>query len=70
MTTDLKAALQDAEKAYHRLMTGQSAVEFRDQNGETIRYSAISAPRLMGYILDLKRQLGMSSGSAPMRAWF
>lgn len=56
--------------AYHRLMTGQSAVEFRDQNGEMVRYSAVNASRLQGYILELKRQLGIGSTSAPMRAWF
>lgn len=66
----LKITLQEAEVAYHRLMTGQSVVEFRDQNGELVRYSAVNASRLMGYILDLKRQLGMGAGQGPMRVWF
>lgn len=66
----LKARLRDAEAAYHRLLTGQSVVEFRDQNGELIRYSAIQSSRLMGYILDLKRQLGLVNGHRPMRAFF
>lgn len=70
MTTELKVALKEAEKAYHLLMIGQSAVEFRDQNGEMIRYNAMSAARLLGYIADLKRQLGIATNSAPMRAWF
>lgn len=70
MALDLNTALQDAEQAYHRLMTGQSAVEFRDSNGELVRYSAISANRLMGYILSLKQQLGLASNIGPMRAWF
>lgn len=70
MATDLKEVLAQAEQAYHRLMTGQSVVEFRDQNGETIRYSAVSAFRLQGYILDLQRQLGMMPKAGPMRAWF
>ena len=70
MALDLNTALQDAEQAYHRLMTGQSAVEFRDSNGELVRYSAISANRLMGYILSLKQQLGLASNVGPMRVWF
>lgn len=70
MALDLNTALQDAEQAYHRLMTGQSAVEFRDSNGELVRYSAISANRLMGYILSLKSQLGLATNVGPMRAWF
>lgn len=70
MAMDLNTALQDAEQAYHRLMTGQSAVEFRDSNGELVRYSAISANRLMGYILSLKSQLGLATNVGPMRAWF
>ena len=69
MTNDIRVVLQEAEAAYHKLMTGQSVVEFRDQNGETIRYSAINAFRLQGYIADLRRQVG-AGGSAPMRAWF
>lgn len=67
---DPKIALADAEAAYHRLMTGGSAVEFRDSNGELVRYSAVSATKLMGYILSLKQQLGMPTQSAPMRPWF
>lgn len=72
MAIDLNVALQEAESAYHRLMTGQSAVEFRDFNGELIRYSAISANKLQAYILDLKMKLGLiAPGSiGPMRAWF
>lgn len=70
MTIEIKVALKEAEQAYHKLMIGQSAVEFRDQNGEMIRYSAVSAPRLLGYIASLKRQLGLASNSSPMKAWF
>lgn len=69
-TIDLTVALQEAETAYHRLVTGQSAVEFRDSNGESIRYSAISANQLKGYILSLKMQLGIHTGLGPMRVRF
>lgn len=70
MAIDLTVALQEAETAYHRLVTGQSAVEFRDSNGESVRYSAISANQLKGYILSLKMQLGVVTNPGPMRVRF
>lgn len=68
--TDLTVLLNEAEAAYHRLMTGASMVELRDSNGESIRYSAISANKLQGYILSLKMQLGMPTGLGPMQVRF
>lgn len=70
MSVDLEKALKEAETAYHRLMTGQSVVMLKDQNGETVQYSAVSAQRLLGYIAQLKMQLGRNSGLGPMRAIF
>jgi hypothetical protein len=71
MAVDLNAYLADAEKAYHALMTGQSVAEFRDQNGELVRYSPANAQRLQGYILSLKMQLGLPTGiTPPARAIF
>lgn len=70
MALDLNTALQEAEQAYHRLLTGQSAVEFRDSNGELVRYSAVSRQALAGYILQLKSQLGIATNIGPMRVWF
>lgn len=70
MAIDLNVALQEAETAYHRLVTGQSAVEFRDSNGEMVRYSAISANQLKGYILSLKMRLGIATNIGPMRVRF
>lgn len=70
MAIDLNVALQEAETAYHRLVTGQSAVEFRDSNGESVRYSAISANQLKGYILSLQIKLGIHTGLGPMRVRF
>lgn len=66
----LQERLEEAENAYHLLMTGQSVAEFRDQNGEVVRYTAASANRLAAYIQSLKIQLGQAPGSAPMGAWF
>lgn len=70
MALDLNTALAEAEQAYHNLMTGRSAVEFRDSNGELVRYSAVSATKLQGYILSLKQQLGIATNIGPMTPWF
>jgi hypothetical protein len=66
----LQTRLAEAEAAYHKLMTGQAAVEFRDSNGEQVKYNQSSIRGLTAYIADLKRQLGLGSVTAPMRAWF
>lgn len=53
----LAQQIAEAEAALHKLQTGRLPVEFQDQNGERIRFSLTQAPRLIGYIADLKRQL-------------
>ena len=65
----LQAQLDEARAAYHNLMTGQSVVELHDQNGEVIKYSAASAPRLAAYIAGLERRLS-GGGLGPMRVFF
>ena len=72
MAVDLATRLAEAEEAYHALMTGQSAAEFRDQNGEMVRYTPANAARLLAYIQSLKQQLGLiAPGSlGPARGWF
>lgn len=70
MAVDLQTQLQEAEAAYHRLMTGESVVMFKDSNGEQIQYSAVSANKLLGYIMSLKQQLGVPVCNGPMRVWF
>ena len=49
--------LAEAQAAYHRLMVGEAAVSFTDQNGERVEYTRASAPRLAAYISDLERQV-------------
>lgn len=68
-TADLLAEAQDA---YHRLMTGTSAVRVRDQNGEQVMYDSINANKLAAYILSLQTQLGLVKrcDTGPMRPWF
>lgn len=67
-TSDL---LADAKTAYHSLLTGKQAVEFRDSNGETVRYNVANISKLAAYIADLERQLSTTPcTSGPMRVWF
>lgn len=65
----LAEKLAEAEAAYHRLMTGQSARVVVDQNGERVEFTAINVNRLAEYIASLKKQIdGKQSG--PARVWF
>ncbi len=67
----LQDRLNEAEAAYHALQCGQAVAEVRDQNGESIRYTTANAYRLLGYIQDLRRQLGLTTPSyTPMRVIF
>lgn len=62
--------LIDAQTALHALLTGSAVAEFRDQNGETVKYSKANKSDLMAYIEWLKGQLGMTVlPSGPMRVW-
>lgn len=69
MTTTAEL-LADARTAYHRLMTGTSVVEVRDQNGETIRYKFADEGKLLAYIQSLERQLSGAAYSGPMQFIF
>jgi len=54
----LTLRLEQAEDAYHALMTGARVVEVFDQNGEKLRYDKVNLADLRNYINDLKRMLG------------
>lgn len=62
----LKANIKDAEDAYKRLMTGQSAEEWRDQNGESVKYTRMNRDGLRMYILELKSQLPPADCAKPV----
>lgn len=64
------ARLEDAEAQLHLVLTGQSARVFVDQNGERIEYTSASASRLQTYIAELRRLLGLSTVTGPMKIWF
>lgn len=63
--------LNEAEAAYHDLVTGRAVAEIRDQNGETVRYSKADLSKLQLYINSLKQTLAASGGTStsggPMR---
>ena len=69
-TAELEARLAAAETAYLNLMIGHSVAEFRDQNGETVRYTPASISRLSAYIDQLKIELGQKKPSAPAKEYY
>lgn len=67
----LAEQLVAAEATYHQLMIGGSVAEFRDQNGETVRYNKATKGELATYIQSLKDQIAGTAapGLGPMRVW-
>lgn len=61
--------LVEAEAAYHALLTGQGAVEIKDSDGSTVRYSPANVSRLRQYITDLKAEIAGTTTTrrAPIR---
>lgn len=49
--------LDEARAAYHALMTGTSAREVVDQNGERVTFTAANKDALYNYIRTLESQL-------------
>lgn len=64
MTT--QQLFDDAVEKYHLLLTGQTAVEFQDQNGERVRYTAANSARLLAYIGTLAAALGINNPFVPV----
>lgn len=55
--------LQEAEKAYHELMTGRSARVIVDGGtGERVEFTAANANKLYVYIQDLRQRLAAANG--------
>lgn len=59
--------LEEAKTAYHRLMLGESVVEVRDQSGESIRYQAATASKLLSYIRQMDPTYLLPAACGPMR---
>lgn len=55
----LQARLTAAENAYHNMLIGGQVREFHDQNGERVVYSSSNRAGLIGYINQLRSQLGL-----------
>lgn len=69
LTTAEKLAA--ARDAYHRLMTGEQAVEVRDSDGSSVRYTQANANRLRTYIKELETELaGTARKVGPLRPVF
>jgi hypothetical protein len=56
--------LTEARAAYHRLMTGTSAVEVTDQNGDKAVFNRIDSNKLYAYIQRMEAQLYPCSPAA------
>jgi hypothetical protein len=56
MPTTIKARLDQARDAYHKLQTGQAAAVYVDQNGERVEYQLTTARNLAAYISELEVQ--------------
>lgn len=62
-----KQLLAEARAAYHKLVTGLSAREVVDQNGERVTFTAANRSALYNYILELETQLNPTPiGQAPL----
>lgn len=61
--------LDEARTAYHRILTGGGIYEYRDQNGETVKYGRTDLAKLAGYIRWLEEQLGVGVPVPVMKVW-
>lgn len=64
-TVKLKALLEDAETAYHSLLTGTMARVVVDQNGERVEFTAANRANLYAYIQQLNSQIGITDAARP-----
>lgn len=70
-----KAKLDEAESAYHDLMTGRAVRVLVDQNGERVEYQTSNRGALATYIEGLRRELADCEGrrhssNGPLRFFF
>lgn len=61
----LQTRLEQAESAYHDIMTGTAVRRFVDQNGEQVEYSRANVAQLSAYIEKLRAQIAEADGSTP-----
>ena len=53
--------LQQAQAAYHALLTGQQARVIVDQNGERVEFTAANSRSLYNYICQLQNMLAQGN---------
>ncbi len=61
--------LKEAREAYIRLAMGGGIAEFKDQNGETVRYSRTDLKALADLIRMMEIELGLAPVLRPMKVW-
>lgn len=61
--------LDEARAAYIRIATGGGVYEFRDQNGEVVRYARTDLNKLYALIQMLETELDLSTAPPPMQVW-
>lgn len=61
LTTEQK--LEEAEKAYHDLLTGRALRVVVDRNGERVEFTAANRQMLKIYIDELRKELGLNNSS-------
>lgn len=69
----LKKWLSDAQTAMHDLVIGGKPVQVTYVQGDgqkSVTYTKADMAGLRGYIQELKLQLGITCGRAPMRPFF
>ena len=57
----LKSLLQQAQEAYHQLVTGTKAVKV-ERNGRKVEFTQTNIQQLRLYIQDLQSSLSVSNG--------
>jgi hypothetical protein len=63
---ELELMLRQAKMALHNLMMGKQAVEVRDQNGESVKYTRSTKKDLEDYIQYLENQIGCRNVLRPI----
>lgn len=71
----LQSRLAEAETALHNVLLGKGVAEFRDSNGELVRYSKTDVRKLEAYIANLQLDIqaietGVPRITGPMRIFF
>lgn len=72
----LQERLSSAETAYDDLLAGKAVAEFRDANGESVRYNRADLKALAAHIQSLRNEIAAAAGTSatpypgPMRSYF